>query len=394
MLDTSTLSNLLKSYKIAKSKNKLLSYWDFKNKYKRINRYADGTGDLTDEQKQIIQQHMRDMQRMSGRINNMFTVQDAISLTPLENINTVRDIGNSLQNNNYVEAALLGATMALPSALSKGVKRFIPELRYSFGSKYKVLKDKISNRNKVYQDATEQRNRIIEELYRNKDYWDRANSIKNQFGTDYSEVYKSILDQYENNYFNLPEVTITKLNKGRAKMQAKPSAIDNYIETGEPASYGDFMYMIDSDMNNIDYPVTRHELSHYADFNIAKNSNVDANNEMLNSLKGDLSTNDNPMYPALTDYFKTGSEQKSYMNMLRQYMYDTKQINDLGKKVSSKEIRRALDKLPESMNSVKAAYTQFKSPKLYTKWFNKIPLLTPIFPILMYQENNKEETKQ
>lgn len=142
----------------------------------------------------------------------------------------------------------------------------------------------------------------------------------------------------------------------------------------------------------IDNPTTRHELSHYVDFNLAQNSNPDFNNEMLKELKKDLSKNDNPLMPKSTDYFRKGTEQKSYMNTLRQFMYDRGLINNLGEKVTTRKIKEAIKLLPSQMNAVKAAYLQFKSPGQYTKWFNKIPLLGTTSATL-YLTTEQEENK-
>lgn len=62
-------------------------------------------------------------------------------------------------------------------------------------------------------------------------------------------------------------------------------------------------------------------------------------------------------------------------------------INE-GDKVSTRKIRKAIDALPSNMQYIKGAYEQFKDPKLYTKWFNKIPLLGTI-PFIINNDNDK-----
>lgn len=48
----------------------------------------------------------------------------------------------------------------------------------------------------------------------------------------------------------------------------------------------------------------------------------------------------------------------------------------IGDKVTSRQIKKAIRSLPKDMRSIEAAYLQFATPGQYTKWFNKIPLLS------------------
>lgn len=146
------------------------------------------------------------------------------------------------------------------------------------------------------------------------------------------------------------------------------------------------------DPSEIDYPTTRHELGHYIDFNLAKSSNPDYSNSMFAELKRDLSKQKNPLFPDKTDYYSKGTEQKSYMNTLREYMLKTGMINNIGDKVTSRQIKKAIRSLPKDMRSIEAAYLQFATPGQYTKWFNKIPLLGT-YPIVNEQFQNYEEDK-
>lgn len=140
------------------------------------------------------------------------------------------------------------------------------------------------------------------------------------------------------------------------------------------------------------FRTTRHELGHYVDFNLAKSSNPDYSNSMFAELKRDLSKQKNPLFPDKTDYYSKGTEQKSYMNTLREYMFKNGMINNIGDKVTSRQIKKAIRSLPKDMRSIEAAYLQFATPGQYTKWFNKIPLLGT-YPIVNKQFQNYEEDK-
>lgn len=303
----------------------------------------------------------------------------------------------------YVEGALLNPVFKLAGnavsnvarGLTKYSSKYVPEVRRTVQDKINSLfrreaEDK-ARTYKLYDDAIESRNRIIEDLYSNPAYMERARQIQNTYGDDYAKVYEDIINQYNTNYWNLPNPVIKQLD-AKAKMQAKDAAVNRYITRRQPAGYDDFEYQINRNLTEIDYPTTRHELGHYVDFNLAKSSNPDYSNSMFAELKRDLSKQKNPLFPDKTDYYSKGTEQKSYMNTLREYMFKTGMINNIGDKVTSRQIKKAIRSLPKDTRSIEAAYLQFATPGQYTKWFNKIPLLGT-YPIVNKQFQNYEEDK-
>lgn len=303
----------------------------------------------------------------------------------------------------YVEGALLNPVFKLAGnavsnvarGLTKYSSKYVPEVRRTVQDKINSLfrreaEDK-ARTYKLYDDAIESRNRIIEYLYSNPAYMERARQIQNTYGDNYAKVYEDIINQYNTNYWNLPNPVIKQLD-AKAKMQAKDAAVNRYITRRQPAGYDDFEYQINRNLTEIDYPTTRHELGHYVDFNLAKSSNPDYSNSMFAELKRDLSKQKNPLFPDKTDYYSKGTEQKSYMNTLREYMFKNGMINNIGDKVTSRQIKKAIRSLPKDMRSIEAAYLQFATPGQYTKWFNKIPLLGT-YPIVNKQFQNYEEDK-
>lgn len=303
----------------------------------------------------------------------------------------------------YVEGALLNPVFKLAGnavsniarGLTKYSSKYVPEVRRTVQDKINSLfrreaEDK-ARTYKLYDDAIESRNRIIGDLYSNPAYMERARQIQNTYGDNYAKVYEDIINQYNTNYWNLPNPVIKQLD-AKAKMQAKDAAVNRYITRRQPAGYDDFEYQINRNLTEIDYPTTRHELGHYVDFNLAKSSNPDYSNSMFAELKRDLSKQKNPLFPDKTDYYSKGTEQKSYMNTLREYMFKNGMINNIGDKVTSRQIKKAIRSLPKDMRSIEAAYLQFATPGQYTKWFNKTPLLGT-YPIVNKQFQNYEEDK-
>ena len=55
------------------------------------------------------------------------------------------------------------------------------------------------------------------------------------------------------------------------------------------------------------------------------------------------------------------------MNTLREYMFKNGMINNIGDKVTSRQIKKAIRSLPKDMRSIEAAYLQFATPGQYTK---------------------------
>lgn len=251
----------------------------------------------------------------------------------------------------YVEGALLNPVFKLAGnavsnvarGLTKYSSKYVPEVRRTVQDKINSLfrreaEDK-ARTYKLYDDAIESRNRIIEDLYSNPAYMERARQIQNTYGDNYAKVYEDIINQYNTNYWNLPNPVIKQLD-AKAKMQAKDAAVNRYITRRQPAGYDDFEYQINRNLTEIDYPTTRHELGHYVDFNLAKSSNPDYSNSMFAELKRDLSKQKNPLFPDKTDYYSKGTEQKSYMNTLREYMFKNGMINNIGDKVTSRQIKK------------------------------------------------------
>lgn len=336
----------------------------------------------------------------AGFLKPVVSIQDAADLTPVGNAITANDVYQSASQGDYITAGLIGAAALLPGAISKPLKKIVREIP-SVNPKY--FSDKINKvlgrevrpnglSRDVYTDAINQRNRVIEDLYTDQDYWDRARAINEQYGDDYTKIYKGVLDTYENKYTGLPEPKAKQFfGDAKAEMAARKDAMERFRMNKIPAGYTDFEYNISPHLDRIDRPTAQHELGHYVDFNLSQNANADYNNNMFSALRRDLSTDNNPLYPDKTDYFRQGTEQKSYMNTLRSYMQSIGLMDRPGQKVTTKTIKRAINSLPSEMNAVRAAYLQFSSPGEYTKWFNKIPLLS-IPGAAMYLDSKEDNS--
>lgn len=351
---------------------------------------ANSRTTLTPEEQRYLLDKSRQRQRMSGAITPVFDIQDATDLTPIGDILTARDTYNAFKDQDYIRASAMLGLMLAPPALGRIAKETIPSFVTAAADKINELRRRERREKEldlnIFQKGIEDRNRIIEELYDTPGIWDRAYNTDITYGTNYVDTYSDLINNYYSNYFNLPEPIRKDIGDAQAMMSAKPEAIRRYSDEGIPASWSDFAYYINPSIENLDKALTRHEMGHYVDFNMSKSNNADRGNLMFNELRKDLSVDLNPLMPNKTDYFRQGTEQKSYMNTLRQFMFDNNMINRIDDQVTQKQIKEAINKLPSELKSVKAAYQQFKSPKKYTKWFNTIPLLGTIPFIYNYSQ--------
>ena len=391
-------------YRQAREQNPQLSYWQWK-----VHKYDDGTNkegiQSTSERPVTVNPYTGEFEYGynpgAGYLKSAIDTRDLLDFTPVGNATTAYDAYSAYDAGDYLEAGLIGAATLLPGVIAKPaknvIKRVIPEVHPNYVSdklNQLIRKNKEIKLNgltpQMYEDAINQRNHILEELQTNQDYWNRAAAIQREFGDDYTSAYVDAMEGYWNGYLGLPEPKLGAEGV-RASMNARPDAIDRFNKTGQPAGIYDFEYQLNPNYE-VTNPITRHELSHYIDFNVAKSSSADRNNAMFREMKKDLSKDKNPIYPDNTSYYSQGTEQKSYMNTLRQYMYDTGQIESIGDKVTTKQIKEAIKTLPEQYNSVKAAFKQFKTPSTYTKWFNKMPLLTIPGAAMYIQSNSNKES--
>lgn len=375
----------MNEYKQARESNPSLSYWQWKAK-----KYQNGTDDIKEDNRNLYKPGSSTYARMSGSITPIFDIQDAADLTPIGDVLTARDTYNAFRDKDYIRASAMLGLMLAPPALGKIAKEKIPSFVTAAADKINALRRRERREKEldlnIFQKGIEDRNRIIEELYDTPGIWDRAYNTDITYGTNYVDTYSDLINNYYSNYFNLPEPIRKDIGDAQAMMSAKPEAIRRYNDEGIPVSWSDFAYYINPSIENLDKALTRHEMGHYVDFNMSKSNNADRGNLMFNELRKDLSVDLNPLMPNKTDYFRQGTEQKSYMNTLRQFMFDNNMINRIDDQVTQKQIKEAINKLPSELKSVKAAYQQFKSPKKYTKWFNTIPLLGTIPFIYNYSQ--------
>lgn len=380
----------------------------------KANRFADG-GQTGDHEKERFYQATG--RSSSGRpleegLKPVFSLEDAANMTPIGDAISARDTYNAVKNRDWLGAGLAAATM-IPF-VPMTVKQFRSKYKgitpkNSFGANSKLLDQQVQRQidalatekarreaiinqsTKLTSQANNEGYRIIERLMDDPSYLERAREVKRNFGDNYTRIYSDLIQDYNTNPNNIPKAILDSGISGRAKMRAKGNAQTRVDKGGTPPGRGEFEYAIDPLSTDLTGDVTLHELNHYTDFIKNKSPHADANSNLFYQMSKDM---DGVKVDDHDSYFSLPTEQKAYMNQLREYLFNSGKINRRNDKVSLSTIKQALTDIqnkPEYDSTIRAS-KQFKSLRGYTKWFNTIPLLgTTALGTNTYFNNNKNE---
>lgn len=405
----------LKSYR---EQNPGKTYLDWKA-------YAEG-GETGDEERQRIEKLLgprRDSlppyqpQRniiggplASGRISYVGDLEDAANLTPIGDVISLKDMYDASKEGDWLGVGLSALTMVpfVPTTVKEFRKKFkgvtpktkqIPKVNKNatqdaidaFTREYNRRAAIMAEHGELMRKGNNQGYNLVERLQDDPSYFQRAAEIKEKFGDDYTRVYADLIDTYNTNPEKFPKASVFD-GKGRSKarMEADTKAKERHMAGGEFPRVDEWNYRIDPSYNNLTNYTTEHEWNHYVDFNQTKSPMADGSNifkQMRKDLEGvKVDLND--------AYYSNPTEQKAYMNQLREYMFEKGMINSRGQKVDTKTITTALKSIDDpNMRSIVRASEQFRNPRTYTRWFNQVPLLT--IPALgMYQYFNQQNNNQ
>ena len=365
-MDRQAFKQRMQNLKSYRENNPGKGYWDWK-----VEAFADG-GEIGDPEKERFYQATG--RSSSGRpleegLKPVFSLEDAANMTPIGDAISARDTYNAVKNRDWLGAGLAALTVIpfVPNA----IKRATPTVRRTGTDQIDRI---LRAQNKEARMATRLNNEtynIAERLMDDPSYMRRAQQVKNKYGDDYISVYADIINTYNESPELLPKAKGSlSLGEARGKMQTQGSATTRHKEGGDFPKIGEYDYMFNID-RGVPYGGTTHEINHFSDF--LKNQSPDAvgSSNMYKWMRSAIK----PYYDSVSKYFSSPTEQKAYMNQLREFMYANKMIDTRDQVVTPSLIKTALDKLPKGMDSVKKASDQFKSLKSYTKWFNTVPLL-------------------
>ena len=316
----------------------------------------------------------------------MVDLEDAANVTPIGDAISIYDTYEALRNKDWGNAGLaaLGLVPFMPrfggvavkssKKISKPKSTYIPKVDPNY--KQNVI-DKALHEQKSYSDMplslveeiNDQRNRtydLMQEPYARE----RAKAVDHQYGTDYLKVYDSMLEKYVDidEYFQLPEPKYKKMERPTIGAQVTPSE-------GNTMYFNRDMIKTPEDIPN---SVVLHEMGHLVD------GATGMNNEFLRKL-GDKSkfipfNQAKTMYPNMTrdmyDNILQGTEIKSYMNQFRNYLDQKGKLNRGNYTGSYKNLKKEIIDAPkESFNNIKAIFNLYRSPKLFNKDFQMIPIV-------------------
>lgn len=294
----------------------------------------------------------------AGYVRSVFDLYDA---PVIGDALSIYDATQALKNKDWLGAGLAALT----------VVPFIPTV-----SNYKKSLNQQLNRitgitpdiSKLQKqsDWNDLRNRSIERLY-DPEVRARAAKIKSDYNVDLQSTYDKIINQYENDYFSLPEAEIMQLQDAKAMIDLQEEAARRYKQYGIKPTQKDFRIKIDNAVTP-SQEITNHEINHFNQY-IHQDSpswNKSELDKITKQFKGKL-RDKNPIDPENTSYFMNWMEQNAYgINMLDR-------LKELNIKPTKQNILKYLKSLPDT-DSIKKAALQFKNLDDYIKWLNTMPL--------------------
>lgn len=339
----------MKSLKSYRENNPGKGYWDWK-----VEQFQTGGEKRSNIVNGVRVNPYTGQPIATGAITPVIDLEDAANFTPVGDALAVRDAYNAVRNRDWLGLGLAGlaAVPFVPTVNRRGVQDAIDRM---FAQNERRAARNAELNNEV--------NRVAERILDDPDYLDRA--VK--FDPNYVETYADILDAYNNSYDNvLPRARRTDLNGARGQMVTTTEATRRHQSGGDFPGIGEYMYLYD-DTSGSPRGMTIHEMNHFVDFLTNKAPDATGTNTTLRKMSKDLK-NDDP-------YFSNPTEQKAYMNQLREYMFEEGLINRRGQQVDKNTLQRAIKGLPEDLNAIRKASKQFKNMDGYTEWFNAIPLV-------------------
>lgn len=307
-------------------------------------------------------------------------LEDAVNVTPIGDVLSAKDAYNAARNNDWLGVGLATATMIpfVPRAIST-VRRSTPTVKNYRSSLSNALDKAVKLGEKERRMSARLNNETYETVQRLMDdpsYMRRAQQVKEKYGDDYTQIYADLIDAYNNSPELLPKAKRTAFeDNARARMATTTESTKRHMDGGEFPKMGEYEYQYD--INGVPYGTTIHEMNHNTDYLKNKAADADANSNLYYWMRSALKpfSRIDPNTDKLTKYYSKPTEQKAYMNQLREFMYANKMIDTRDQIVTPDLIKQAISKLPKGMQSIKKASEQFKSMRSYTKWFNTIPLL-------------------
>lgn len=326
--------------------------WDFRGNNSNL---KDDQGNYyIDPNRQLTPEDISNMRSKGAKIPEQWeSLEDA----------DISELTNTFAYNMYQDPVQY---MANGGEVGDPDDEFIQAVNTKLGEKERRMSARLNN--ETYE--------TVQRLMDDPSYMRRAQQVKEKYGDDYTQIYADLIDAYNNSPELLPKAKRTAFeDNARARMATTTESTKRHMDGGEFPKMGEYEYQYD--INGVPYGTTIHEMNHNADYLKNKAADADANSNLYYWMRSALKpfSRIDPNTDKLTKYYSKPTEQKAYMNQLREFMYANKMIDTRDQIVTPDLIKQAISKLPKGMQSIKKASEQFKSMRSYTKWFNTIPLL-------------------
>lgn len=329
--------------------------------------YSDGANGIkmTPEQEKKFLEDRQKYAAMSGAISPALDIKTAADFTPIGNAIASKEIYDATSSGNYLDAGLIGASLVVPPALAKPVKRYIPTVSRTVADKINKLLD---NSNAVKESEWNNTvNRAIERIY-DKDVRDRAALLKDKYGVDIQAQYDAIDDLYTNNYESIPKARIMHMDDGaRAKMHTNATASKAWATEGKPAGMKDFEMRVRPDIEP-SKEVAEHEVNHWWTYSMMQNPDWRRSElqKITKDFEGALHKT-NPLDPDNSEYYRDWMEQNAYgINVVNS-------MKELGIPFTKENVIKFINQKPDT-SAQKRAARQFKNMDLYFDWLRTMPL--------------------
>lgn len=323
----------------------------------------------------------------TGQAKPLFDPESLLlNLTPVGDAITVKDTYDAIKQRDWLTAALAALTLVpfVPNNIkglgrrNKGAaktKREVPTVnKNQVQDQINEIENENLRKSGLINDANNQGYKIAERLMEDPAYISRAAKVQEQYGDDYLTTYADIIQAYNEDPNLLIKANLRNLQGGaRARMEATNDAAKRHMNGGEFPGMGEYLYSIDpTRIKDLTGNVTDHEWNHYVDYLKNKYPDGQGSSNLFSKMAEDIEYSDNP----LDFYYGKPTEQKAYMNQLREYMFENGLINSRDEQVRKELLQDVLNNLTnKNMDSVVRASRRMNSMDDYTKWFNTIPLL-------------------
>ena len=310
----------------------------------------------------------------NGSITSVFDLEDAVNLTPIGDILSIRDAYTAAKNRDLLGVGLAGLGFLPFMGRIKPIDRPpIPTVnRDAWQRKLDAAVEQQYRNKRTMDEFFDQRNQVYESMFENEDAFRRAAAADRNSNSNYITTYTQMLQDYNRSN--------AKLNPSLAQPIYDPdlysTSIKAQVDPLDPNTirlntrYKD-PDELDETFQNLNKGLVRHEMGHGVDVK----AGLDYTDRLADPSKFEPTDRLKTMYPKsykrIQDYLLNGSEIKSHMNEFREFLF---QQGDHTTKETVKSIRQKLDKYKDQFKNLNILFDVYKNKRQFVKDYNNVPI--------------------